>query len=46
MVDLSKRENGVWGRERGDHANTDFCEENTLGTGIGRQSASALPFPR
>ena len=23
MVDLSERENGVWGRERGDRANTE-----------------------
>jgi len=24
MVDLSERENGIWGRERGDRANTEL----------------------
>jgi len=25
MVDLSERENGLWGRERGDRANTELA---------------------
>jgi len=32
MVDLSERENGVWGRERGDLANTEYltCIQTTF----------------
>jgi len=31
MVDLSERENGLWGRERGDRANTEWHKKEEGG---------------
>jgi len=46
MVDLSERKNGVWGRERGDRANSEYRNQKGFETNVEKEKEKKSPvFP-